>query len=441
MSLLRLPIAAILLSVATLATPVRAETAITEVVSPGGITAWLVEEHSIPFVALQLRFEGGAALDPEGKRGATAMMTWLLEEGAGELDSQGFAAAAESLAASYRFDIYNDALTVSAQVLTENRDAALDLLRVALTESRFDQAALDRVRGQVLAGLRADLTDPDSIASEAFDRLTWDGHPYGSVMDGTPETVAALTREDLFAAQKAVMARDRLFVGVVGDITGAELGPALDRLLGGLPEAGAPMPPRASYGLKPGVTVIDFDSPQSVAIFGHEGIRLDDPDYFPAMVLNEAVGGGNFASRLMDEMRERRGLTYGVGSYLQPMDLGELLVGQFASANGKMAEALEVVRKIWADVAANGLTETELADAKTYLTGAYPLRFDGNARIANIITGMQAQGLPIDYAATRNQKVEAVTLEDVRRMAKRLYRPQDLGFVVVGRPEGVVSTP
>jgi zinc protease len=310
-----------------------------------------------------------------------------------------------------------------------------------MTETRFDQEALDRVRGQVLSNLRSDLADPGSIASRAFDRLTWGDHPYGSDQDGTPETVAALTREDLVAAQKAVMARDRLFVGVVGDITAEDLGPMLDRLLGDLPATGAPMPVRATYQLKPGVTVIDYDSPQSIAIFGQEGLALDDPDYFTAMVLNEAVGGGSFASRLMNEVREKRGLTYGIGTYLQPMDLGELLVGQFASANGKMSEALDVVRQVWADIAANGLTEAELQDTKTYLTGAYPLRFDGNATIARIITGMQAQGLPINYAATRNDKVEAVTMEDVKRVAKRLFRPEDLGIVVVGKPDGVVSTP
>jgi zinc protease len=442
MRFLRFPAATLFVALwALIASPARAEIAIQEVVSPGGITAWLVEEHSIPFTAMQLRFTGGSALDPAGKRGATAMMTYLLEEGAAGMDSRAFAAAAESLAASYRFDIYSDALTISAQFLTENRDAAVDLLHTAMTETRFDQEALDRVRGQVLSNLRSDLADPGSIASRAFDRLTWGDHPYGSDQDGTPETVAALTREDLVAAQKAVMARDRLFVGVVGDITAEDLGPMLDRLLGDLPATGAPMPVRATYQLKPGVTVIDYDSPQSIAIFGQEGLALDDPDYFTAMVLNEAVGGGSFASRLMNEVREKRGLTYGIGTYLQPMDLGKLLVGQFASANGKMSEALDVVRQVWADIAANGLTEAELQDTKTYLTGAYPLRFDGNATIARIITGMQAQGLPINYAATRNDKVEAVTMEDVKRVAKRLFRPEDLGIVVVGKPDGVVSTP
>src|SRR5690606_18878169 len=232
----------------------------------------------------------------------------------------------------------------------------------------------------------------------------------------------------------------RIFVGVVGDISAEALKPLLDRLLGDLPATGAPMPPRAEFQLKPGITVIPFDTPQSVAVFGHEGIKLDDPDYFAAYILNEAVGGGGFASRLMEEVREKRGLTYGIGTYLVPMDHGELLMGQVASANEKMSETIGVVRAEWARVAAEGLSETELADAKTYLTGAYPLRFDGNATIANIIVGMQMNGFPLDYAETRNDRVEAVTMDDIRRVAKRIFRPGDLAFVIVGQPEGVASS-
>jgi zinc protease len=197
---------------------------------------------------------------------------------------------------------------------------------------------------------------------------------------------------------------------------------------------------RAEYQLAPGVTVIPFDTPQSVAVFGHQGIRLDDPDYFAAYILNESFGGGGFGSRLMEEVREKRGLTYGIGTYLATMDHGELLIGQVASANAKMAETIAVIRAEWARAAAEGLTETELADAKTYLTGAYPLRFDGNATIANILVGMQMNGFPLDYAETRNDRVEAVTMEDIRRVAKRIFRPEDLGFVVIGTPEGVEST-
>jgi zinc protease len=422
------------------ALPAQAAVDIQEVKTEGGITAWLVEEHSIPFVALEIRFMGGASLDAPGKRGAINLMTGLIEEGAGEMDARAFAEARESLAASFGFDVYDDALSVSAQFLTENRDQAVDLLRTALIDASFDDDAIARVRAQVLSIIRSDSTDPSKIANLAFQKLAWGEHPYGSDPNGTLDSVAALTRADILDAKARVMARDRIFVGVVGDISAADLKPLLDRLLGDLPATGAPMPPRADFLLKPGVTVIPFDTPQSVAIFGHQGIKLDDPDYFAAYLLNEAIGGGGFSSRLMEEVREKRGLTYGIGSYLATMDHGELLMGQVASANAKMGETMDVVRAEWARAAAEGLTETELADAKTYLTGAYPLRFDGNATIANIMVGMQMNGFPLDYAETRNARVEAVTMADIRRVAQRLFRLGDLAFVVVGQPDGVESS-
>lgn len=410
---------------------------IREVTSPGGIHAWLVEEHSIPFTALELRFEGGTSLDAPGKRGATLLMMALLEEGTGELDSQGFAAARERLAADFSFDAFDDSVTVSARMLSENRPEAVALLKRALTDPSFDQDAIERVKGQVASIIRSDEKDPGEIARRAFDKLAFGDHPYGSSRNGTLESVAALTRDDLFAAKAAVMARDRLFVSAVGDITEAELGALLDDLLRGLPETGAPMPEPADMALTGGVTVIDYASPQSVVSFGHAGIKRDDPDFFAAYVLNQILGGPGFAARLMDELREKRGLTYGISTYLVPMDLAETWQGSFASANEKVAEAIQVVRDVWAGVAADGVTADELEAAKTYLTGSYPLRFDGNGPIANILVGMQSERLPASYVNDRNSYVEAVTLDDVKRVAARLMKPEDLRFVVVGRPVGL----
>jgi zinc protease len=244
----------------------------------------------------------------------------------------------------------------------------------------------------------------------------------------------------MIAAHKAVFARDRLYVGAVGDITEQELGMLLDNLLLDLPETGAPIPGPAQYGLSGGVTVVDFDTPQSVAVFSQRGIERDDDDFFAAYVLNQVLGGGSFESRLMNEVREKRGLTYGVYSYLSPRDLVATYRGGVSSANDRIAEAIKVIGEEWVKMATTGMTKKELDDAKTYLTGAYPLRFDGNARIAGILVGMQMQDLPIDYITTRNAKVEAVTLEDVNRVAAELLDPEGLHFVVVGRPEGLETT-
>lgn len=430
----------ILVAAMLLALPARAEVKIEEVVSPGGITAWLVQEPSIPFMALEVRFRGGASLDRDGKRGAINLMTGLLEEGAGDLDSRGFSKAVEGLAASFGYSVGPDRLSVSGRFLTENRDEAIALLRASLIEPRFEQADIDRVREQVLTGIRSGLKDPDTIADAAFAELSYGDHPYGSNLDGTLDSVAALTRDDIVNAHGDVLNKERLYVGAVGDITPEELGTLLDTLLGDLPQKGGTMPGRTDMMAPGGVTVIDFNTPQSVAVFGQKGIKQSDPDFFAATLLNQILGGGSFESRLMEEVREKRGLTYGVYSALAPRDLAESYVGRVASANERIGEAIDVIRDEWVKAAENGVTAEELKNAKTYMTGAYPLRFDGNGPIAKIMVGMQMIGLPIDYIATRNDKVEAVTLEDVKRVAAELLKPESLHFVVVGKPVGVENT-
>lgn len=424
-----------------LATPALAEIQIQEVTSPGGIKAWLAEDHGIPFTALEIRFVGGTSLDAPGKRGTTYLMAALIEEGAGDLDSRGFAEARDALAASYSFDAGQDTFSISARFLTENRDQAVDLLALALSDPRFDQSAVDRVREQVLSGLRGDALDPGSIAAREFDRQAFGEHPYATAGEGTVDSVTALTRDDIVSAWKGALARDRVMIGASGDITAEELGLVLDRLLGGLPATGAPLPLEAPWSLTAGVTVVDFPSPQSVIYFGHEGIRRDDPDFFAAYLLNEVMGGGRFSARLMREVREKRGLTYGIGTYLIPMDQAELYLGQFSASNDKVAEAVSVVQGEWARMAAEGITQQELDETKTFMTGNYPLRFSGNGPIADILVGMQLDNLPIDYVATRNDLVAAITLEDVQRVAKRIFHPDHLRFVVVGQPEGLTSTP
>ena len=413
---------------------------IQEVTSKGGLKAWLVQEPSIPFTALQLRFRGGAALDRPGKRGSVYLMSGLIEEGAGDLDAREFAAAQEALAASFSYNAYDDGLSISAKFLTENRDEAVALLKLALTQANFDEDAVARVKSQVLSGISSDLKDPSKIAGVTFDRLAFGDHPYGSAKEGSPESVAALTREDVVNAYRDVLTTERVFIGAVGDISAEELGNLMDDLLGELPVTGASLPGRADFALGGGVTVVDYPTPQSVAVFGHQGIKRDDPDFFAAFVMNQILGAGGFGSRLMEEVREKRGLTYGVSTYLLPMDNAELFLGQVASANDRIGQAMTVIRDEWDKLANQGVTAEELEDAQKYLTGAYPLRFDGNTSIARILVGMQEDGLSTSYIDTRNARINAVTLADIRRVASRLLQPENLHFVVVGQPKGVEAS-
>ncbi|MEH6524033.1 M16 family metallopeptidase [Sulfitobacter sp.] len=422
---------------AAAALPAHAEVDIQTVTSEGGIKAWLVEEHSLPFVALELSFLGGTSLDVESKRGAVNLMTGLLEEGSGDLDARGFARATEALATSFGFSSNSEGVSISARFLTENFDASVALLRDAIQNPRFDDADVERVRGQVISGLSFDAKDPNNIAGETFASMAYGDHPYGTSESGTVESVTALTRDDLIQAHQNVLARDQVLVGAVGDITPEQLGTLLDVLLAGLPQSGPAAPPVIEPKITGGITVVDFDTPQSVALFGQRGIAVDDEDYFAAVLLNHVLGGGSFESRLMQEVREKRGLTYGVYSYLYPRDLANAYMGSVSSANDRIAEAISVIQDQWRLAASEGITEKEMQDAKTYLTGAYPLRFDGNGTIAGILVGMQMIGLDSEYVKTRNERVERVTLEDIKRVAGDLMDPENLHFVVVGKPEGL----
>lgn len=422
------------------ALPAWAEVNIKEMTTPGGIDAWLVEEHSIPFVALELRFQGGTSLDPQDKDGVTNLMVGLLEEGAGDMDARAFARETEALAASFSYDASDDSVGISARFLTENRDEAVALLRESLLNPSFDQSAIDRVRSQVNSIIRSNQKDPRDIAGDAFAKLVYGDHPYGRAEYGTLDSVAELTREDIVNAHRAALTRDRLYVSAVGDITEQELAALLDDLLLDLPETGADLPGTADINMPGGIQIVEFDTPQSVVMFGQPGIDRDDPDFFAAYILNHILGGGSFESRLMQEVREKRGLTYGVYSYLANKDNADLWLGSVASANGRVAESIDVIRSEWDRLRSDGVTQAELNDAKTYLTGAYPLRFDGNAPIANIAVSMQMDGLDADYISNRNDMVNSVTLEDVNRVAQELVDPAKLTFVVVGQPEGLTSS-
>lgn len=413
-----------------------AATEIREVTSPSGIKAWLVEDHSIPFTALNLAFRGGASLDAPGKRGAINLMTHTLEEGAGDMDATGFATATEALGARISFDVDDDALSVSTRLLSENRDEAAALIGAALSNPRFDDDAVTRVKGQVVSLIRSEDSNPNSIASTALAKSVWGAHPYGSSVNGTLDTLAPLGPQDMIEAKNRVIARDRVIVGAAGDITAEELGLLIDKILADLPETGtAPLPEQAQFSPTATTEVIDWDSPQTVVSFELPGLSMDDPDYFPAFVANHILGGGGFSARLMDEIREKRGLTYGVYTTLVNGVYGQGWVGGMSSSNASVAEAVGLLRD-QLTLMADGVTDKELADAKTYLTGEYPLRWDGNGKIAAILTGMQLIGLPIDYPQTRNARIEAVTAEDVARVAAKRLDLSQMHLVLVGRPEG-----
>ena len=408
---------------------------IQQVTSPGGITAWLVEEHSVPLIAMQFAFKGGAAQDPADKAGTAHFLTAMLDEGAGEMRSAAFQQRIEELAVRMSFSAGQDNFSGSFQTLTENRDPAIEMLRLALNEPRFDADAIERMRRQIGAGLKFDAKDPDKIASRAWFKIAFGDHPYGRPVKGLAETIARIGRDDLEAYRKRNFARDNLKVAVVGDIDAAGLSKLLDRVFGALP-AKAQLAKVANIEPKPGPVqkIIEMNVPQSVAQFGHSGIERKDKEFIPAYILNYILGGGGFSSRLTEEVREKRGLAYSVYSYIYPYSHSSVYLGGVATKNEAIAESLKVIRAELERMAKDGPTADELKNAKQYLTGSYALRFDTSSKIASQLLWIQIEDLGIDYIDRRNDLVEAVSIEDVRHIARRLLQPGKLIVTIVGKP-------
>ncbi|MGE0155121.1 MAG: M16 family metallopeptidase [Reyranellaceae bacterium] len=414
---------------------------IEEVISPSGIRAWLVRDETAPVISVEFAFQGGGALDPVGREGAARMMAALLDEGAGPYGSQEFHAEIEAIAARLSFNASADQISGSLRTLRDKRQRAFDLLRLSLSEPRFAEPDLERIRGQMLSNLRSASASPNWIAGRALAESLFAGHPYARPTEGTLESVAALGVGDVKAARERAFRRGGLTVAVVGDITREELAGLLETGFGALPAAAPPARVPDWAGAPPGRTiVVERAIPQSVVVLGRDGLKRDDPEWFSAFVMNYILGGGGFNSRLTEEIREKRGLAYGVGTSLQPYDAGGLYYGSVATANDRVAESIALIRSEMKRMAEQGVTDEELANAKTYLTGSFALNFASGGAIAGLLLQVQLDDLGIDYLDRRNGLIESVTKADVQKAANRLLDPDAFTFVVVGQPVGVKPT-
>jgi zinc protease len=431
-------LAMLLAAAVTLLTPTGAMAMkIQEIKTPGGITAWLVENHNVPLMALRFAFEGGNAQDPTGKEGLANFLAGMLDEGAGELTAKQFQERMEELAMRMSFSDGRDAFYGSFETLTENRDRAVELLTLAINNPRFDADAVERMRAQFLANLAYAQRDPQRVAADQWMALAFPGHPYGRPSNGTTDSVSKISKADLVELRRRTFARDTLRVAVVGDIDAKTLSAVLDQIFGALPAKAELTPiPYMEPNPKQRLEVIQMNVPQSVARFGLPAMPRSDKDFMAAFVLNNIVGGG-FTSRLYEEIREKRGLAYGVDTTIVPLRNTSVFVGNVATKNEEIGQSLEVIRAQFQRVLAEGVTDQELADAKSFLTGSYALRFDTNANIANQLLWTMVEGLGPEYLENRNAMINAVTQADVGRVAKRLFEGKELITTVVGKPKGL----
>lgn len=409
----------------------RADVDIQEVASESGVTAWLVEDYTVPVINIRFAFTGGSVQEPEGKEGLANLMTGLFDEGAGDLESAAFQERMDDAGGEMSFSATRDAIFGSLRMLAEDREEVLDLLRLAVTEPRFDEAPFERIRAQILTGLQSRERDPQHQGRLAFARALYGDHPYGRSDEGTSETLAALSPDDVRALHGRLFARSNLHVAVVGAIDAETLAEVLDEVFGDLPAQAdlieiEPVEPALAQEVG-----FEFALPQSSLQLVYPGLARDDEDFFAAFLMNHVLGGGSFSSRLFNEVREARGLTYGIGSWLRTDDYTNSLNIATSTRSDRVSEALEVIEAEIARMIEEGPTEEELADAKRYLIGAYAINnLDTSASVARTLVELQRNDLGIDYISRREELINEVTREQAHEAARRLLSAEPALMVI-----------
>ena len=428
-------------TMALTSTPSHAAAKIQHLISPGGIEAWFVQDSTVPLIAMEYAFGGGATQDPADKPGVGNMVADTLDEGSGDLDSNSFHERLDRRAIELSFSSTRDYFRGSLRMLKDNKDEAFDLLRMSLTSPHFDSADVERIRSQVISNLKRDTSNPSALAGRKFLEMAYGDHPYGRQANGTLESVPKIAIPDLKDYVRRVLAKDTLKIAVVGDVDPAALGALLDKTFGGLPAKASLTPvPDIAAAKPPERAFIPLDVPQTVVTFGGPGFMRHDPKFMAAYVVNHILGGGGLSSRLYREVREKRGLAYSVYESLLWMDHSALFVGNTGTRADRAGETVDAVEKEIRKMAEDGPTQTELDEAKSYLKGSQMLALDTSSKLASALLQYQLDKLPIDYIEKRNAIVDAVTLDDAKQAARRLWG-QGLLTVVVGRAPQAAAQP
>jgi zinc protease len=409
----------------------RADVDIQEVTSEKGVTAWLVEDYTVPIVTMRFSFSGGSTQDPEGLEGLADLMSGLFNEGAGDLEASAFQERLDDAGGEMSFDAGRDAIYGSMRMLVEDKDEVLDLLRMVVGEPRFDEDAVERARSRTLTGLMSRERDPQHRGRQAFARALYGDHPYARPGEGTPESLATITADDLHELHGRLFARSNLNVAVVGAIDAETLARDLDAVFGELPEEADLIEVDTIEPALGQEVIQEYALAQTTLQLVYPGLARDDDDFFAAFLMNHVLGGGSFSSRLFNEVREARGLTYGIGSGLRTDDYTHSLIIGTSTRPDRVDQALEIIKREVARMAEEGPTEEELEDAKRYLIGAYPINnLDSSSSVARTLVELQRNELGIDYISRRVDLINEVTREDVHRAAQRLLTDEPAILVI-----------
>ena len=434
----RISAALVALLIALAAAPASALLPIQQWTTKGGARVYFVESHELPMLDVSVDFAAGSAFDTPAKSGLAAVTLGQLKLGAGGLSENEISRRIADTGAvlGNRFD--SDRGGMSLRTLTSKAELqqALDVFARVLQQPEFPAAVLEREKARVIDAIRESDTKPETLLNRTFSKMIYGSHPYGLRGSGEAATVAAITRDDVAAFYRGHYLSDRAVVAMMGDVTREQAAAIAEQLTAALPRADAPavIPPVPSLE-RAETRAVEHPATQSHLLMGMPGIRRDDPDYFPLYVGNYILGGGGFVSRLLDEVRSKRGLAYSAYSYFQPLkQRGPFVIG-LQTRRDQAGEALAVVRATLAEFLAKGPTEDELAKAKQNIVGGFALRIDSNRKIVENLAAIGFYELPLTYLDDFAANVEKVTVDDIRRAFARHVDPARMVTVVVGADE------
>lgn len=404
-----------------------------EIETPKGLHVWFVQDKHVPVVAWKFSVGGGSQFDAPGREGSAELLSSLFDEGAGKRDAETFQTALENDAIRMGFSATRDRFYGNLKTTVAHRAMAEELFDDALNRPHFDPSAITRMKQALQSNLRFQLMDPDQIASRKLFAELYGTQPYARPVEGTMASLDAITRQDLLTEKSALFCRDRLNIAVVGAMDEQQIAETADRFFGSWGKCPTALPDTAQMAKLDGRTIfVPWAGAQSSVLMVQGGLARRDKDWWAARILDFALGAGELSSRLMEEVRVKRGLTYGVSSTLMPLDHSPLWIVQAGIDPAGTEEAIAVMKKTWTDVAEHGLTDEEIAAAKDYLIGSMPLALTSTDMIADILLQLQQDGLPKTTLDTRAAEISAVTPEDIRRVAKQYLKPGTLTTVIVG---------
>lgn len=399
-----------------------------------GVQVLFVESHSLPMVDIRVVFSAGSARDGD-KPGQALLANSLLTSGAGNMDADRIAAKLEDIGADLSNESYRDMALLSLRSLSDpdKLRQALTIMRQVLGKPTFPAAALTRDQRRLLAVITQKQQQPNAVAADAFYAAVYGGHPYAHPPEGTAASIQAITRKDLVAFHKQYYVPANAVVAVVGDVSRTDAEAYVDELLRGLPqgEKPAPIPPVPALN-KAEEKRLPMKTSQTHILLGQPGMRRGDKDYFSLYVGNHVLGGSGFASRLMQNIREDRGLVYDVHSYFLPMDVKGPFIAGMQTRNEQAEEALKLLREDIRRFVEQGPTREELDKAIRNITGGFPLNIDSNQELVNYLAMIAFYQLPLDYLDNFNANIKAVTVDAVKDAFRRRVHPENFVSVIVG---------